>query len=560
MPSSAPFRPLPLVLCAAVAVFVAAAVLSTRAAPDTYPVADTATTSIATLQAARGDLAVGSYSRYGWNHPGPLLYQILAGPYELSGRREIALKWAALALNLAWLGGLLAIVGRRAPGLAVAVALALVPLLWREQRLLFSSWNPFVTVLALACGVAAAADLATGRAWRTRVGLTCLVVPLSFCIQAHAGLVVPSAVCVLVAACGLARRATPGDEQTWPAIRSGLLIAAAVAAALWLTPLVAELRQQPNLTSMVEFLVRGSQPRDTWARAVAGAAYMTLGPFLPSWVVLYDEVPHDTPAWLPWTFALLVVAVAVAAVRAHRQGRVRRRGVRRGLRGDLDRRRRRRARRGRSAQRLPAVVGDGHRRPRRRRRGRGAAPGDHSRPIRDVRARRGTRRRLCDRLEHGWWRAPRRQARRTGARHDGPRAGDGSAGLLRSHRRRSPAALLRGRHGVAGGHGTRAAVRQDRSADRGRGRHALSGRSRVRPDRPRRRDLPADADHGCRAPRRRRPHRNGSRREARIGSCGCAPGQNRNGGTPRCPSPSAMPCAPSAATGGPRCSPPGCSP
>ena len=307
----------------AVATFVAAAALSTHTAPDTYPVADTATTSIATLQAARGNLTVGSYSRFGWNHPGPLLYQLLAGPYELSGRREIALKWTALALNVAWLGGLLAVAGRRAPGLAVTIAVALVPLLWREQRLLFSAWNPFVTVLALACGVAAAADLATGRAWRTRLGLTCLVVPLSFCVQAHVGLVVPSVVCVLTAAWGLARRATPGDAPTWPAIRSGLLIAAVVAAALWLTPLVAEVRQRPgNLASLIEFLVRDAQPRGTWARAIAGAAYMTLGPFLPSWVVLYDEVPHDTPAWLPWTFALLIVAAVVATVRAHRQGRM----------------------------------------------------------------------------------------------------------------------------------------------------------------------------------------------------------------------------------------------
>jgi hypothetical protein len=278
--------------------------------------------SIATLQAGRGNLAVGSYSRFGWNHPGPLLYQILAGPYEVSGRREIAIKWTALALNVAWLGGLLAIAGRRAPGLAVTIAVALIPLLWREQRLLFSAWNPFVTVLALACGVAAAADLATGRAWRTRLGLTCLVVPLSFCVQAHAGLVVPSVVCLLVAACGLARRDTPGDAPTSATIRSGLLIGAAVAAVLWLTPLVAEVRQRPgNLASLIEFLVRDTQPRSTWARAIAGAAYMTLGPFLPSWIVLYDEVPHDTPAWLPWTFALLVVAVVAATVRGHCRGR-----------------------------------------------------------------------------------------------------------------------------------------------------------------------------------------------------------------------------------------------
>jgi hypothetical protein len=184
-----------------------------------------------------------------------------------------AAAWGTSPLNEGALGWLSAS-GNVFVATTMLAVLALVPLLWREQRLLFSAWNPFVTVLALACGVAAAADLATGRAWRTRVGLTCLVVPLSFGIQAHAGLVVPSAVCVLVAACGLARRAMPGDRPTWPAIRSGLVIATGVAAALWLTPLVAELRQRPgNLAAIVGFLVDGSQPRDTWARAVAGAAY-----------------------------------------------------------------------------------------------------------------------------------------------------------------------------------------------------------------------------------------------------------------------------------------------
>src|SRR6187402_2360850 len=87
-----------LVLCAGGAAIVARSVAT---APDTYPVADTATTSLYALRAARGELQVGSYSRFGWNHPGPLLYQLPAGPYELSGRREIALKWTALAINLA---------------------------------------------------------------------------------------------------------------------------------------------------------------------------------------------------------------------------------------------------------------------------------------------------------------------------------------------------------------------------------------------------------------------------------------------------------------------------
>jgi hypothetical protein len=315
-------RFVPVLGAVVVIAFLAAATASTRTAPDTYPVADTATTSIATLQAARGDLAVGSYSRFGWNHPGPLLYQILAGPYELSGRREIALKWTALALNLAWLAGLLVLLGRRAPGLAIAIALAFMPLLWREQRLLFSAWNPFVTVLALAFAVAAAADLATGRGWRTRFGATWLVLPLSFCVQAHAGLAVPSAACALIAASGLRRRAGSAGQPAFAPVRAGLLIAAAVAAVLWATPLLAEWRQRPgNLASLIAFLGDPSLPRLPWTRAIDGAAYTTLGPFLPSWVLHFTEVPHGLPAWLPWAFGALVAGVGVVAARAYRQGR-----------------------------------------------------------------------------------------------------------------------------------------------------------------------------------------------------------------------------------------------
>ena len=315
-------RLLPIAFCLLVAAFVAVAAASTRTAPETYPVADTATTSIATLQAARGTLSVGAYSRFGWNHPGPLLYQILAGPYEWSGRREIALKWTALALNLAWLGGLLVLLGRRAPVLAVTVAMALIPLLWREQRLLFFAWNPFVTVLALAFAVGAAADLATGVGWRRRFGPAWLAIALSFCVQAHAGLIIPAAVCVLAAASGLWRSGAPLPPLAWWTIGRGLAIAGGAVGLLWLTPLIAELRETPgNLASMVAFLGDGSLPRRTWLQAIPGAAYMTIGPYLPVWVLHFNEIPAPLPGWLPVAFALLVAATGACTARLHRHGR-----------------------------------------------------------------------------------------------------------------------------------------------------------------------------------------------------------------------------------------------
>ena len=42
---------------------------------------------------------VGSYQRFGFNQPGPLLLYALALPYRLVGRRYLGLKWGALAIG-----------------------------------------------------------------------------------------------------------------------------------------------------------------------------------------------------------------------------------------------------------------------------------------------------------------------------------------------------------------------------------------------------------------------------------------------------------------------------
>lgn len=314
-PSHAVWR---LAIAAVVLAGLAVAAVSTRTAPETYPVADTATTSIYTLRAARGELAVGSYSRFGWNHPGPLLYQVLALPYEASGRREIALKWTALALNLVWIAGTLAIVRRRSPRLALAVAIALVPLLWREQRLLIFPWNPVAPVLALPFAIALTADLDARRRWTAAL----LIATLSFCVQAHVGLAIPALAIVVAAALTLFTPILPGSAATTAPRGLWLPVSAlGVALVLWAAPLLNELRHPPgNLATMARFLLDAAHAHPEWSRALSAGAYMLAGPFLPGWQVLTDEIPRDLPAWLPWILPAAVVATIAAAAHSARRG------------------------------------------------------------------------------------------------------------------------------------------------------------------------------------------------------------------------------------------------
>ncbi len=296
------------------AAVVAGLVIQSRLAPETHPWGDTATTSIYAMRAARGELATGAYSRFEWNHPGPLLYQLLAPLYRLSGYREISLKWTVLLINLVALAGLLAVVARRAPPLAVAVAIALVPLIYREQRLLFWAWNPIVPLIPLALALALAAAMASE-------GLTLLpvfVAVASFIVQTHVGFVpVLGAVTlvVLVHSVGSGRSRMTRVRSLW--------LAALVFTALWAVPVIHDLRHPPgNLVALARFFLSGSSEPHDWRSVLVISANQLIGPFDPRW----ELTTFGASAAVSWPVLLaaaaeipLLVLTAVAALRQHRR-------------------------------------------------------------------------------------------------------------------------------------------------------------------------------------------------------------------------------------------------
>ena len=72
-----------------------------RRSSPTFPVSDEAVIELSTLNALQGHQLLGPYSRYGWHHPGPALYYLLAPFYGLSGHRSVGLSAGALAINMA---------------------------------------------------------------------------------------------------------------------------------------------------------------------------------------------------------------------------------------------------------------------------------------------------------------------------------------------------------------------------------------------------------------------------------------------------------------------------
>ena len=67
-------------------------------------VSDGAILEISTIEALEGRQLLGPYSRFGWNHPGPL-YFYLQGPwYFASGLHTAGMQAGALAINLVAIG------------------------------------------------------------------------------------------------------------------------------------------------------------------------------------------------------------------------------------------------------------------------------------------------------------------------------------------------------------------------------------------------------------------------------------------------------------------------
>ncbi|HBU01198.1 MAG TPA: hypothetical protein DEB20_01285, partial [Acidimicrobiaceae bacterium] len=128
---------------------------------------------------------VGPYSRFGWNHPGPLMYWLLAFPYHLFGDKPEALLAAAATLNALTVAALSAVAWRRGRLPLVALTMAATAILIHAMgpEMIRDPWNPFITLLPLALTVFLVWSVIEGDFWMWPP----LAFLVSFELQSHIG-------------------------------------------------------------------------------------------------------------------------------------------------------------------------------------------------------------------------------------------------------------------------------------------------------------------------------------------------------------------------------------
>lgn len=306
-----------------------------RSTPPTHHSGDMALLEIYTIEASRGDLSVGAYSRWRWNHPGPTYFYALAPLHALTGH-EFSLHWTVLALNLASAIAAVVLMGRYGGwpfGLGLVVAMSIYffrpspgPFLGFGD-LLSSVWNPHAPILSFALLLVLCARLANGAI----AVLPWIALVASFVVQTHIGLApcaaAVSAAAVLVYTAKLsALRRSPDAVETEPDRPAAFSIHATlwILALSWSLPLLEQLRAGPggNLAQIASFLA-AEPPVETptmattfaalsyalWTAIEPGARFPSGGPFAP-------PTDFDLPAtvWTVLQLVLLATGCAWAAV------------------------------------------------------------------------------------------------------------------------------------------------------------------------------------------------------------------------------------------------------
>lgn len=305
---------------------------------DYLPTVDWALFELQTRDALHHGVFVGPYSRFGWNHPGPLLFYALAGPYVLLGDRSISMHITAVLLNavtLALVGWVAWRRGRLATVIAVLVPVALLTHALGAD-VLRNPWNPYLPVLPLLLLLLLAWSVAAGDLWMAPLAIAVA----SFAIQSHVGLALEAAAFLVVALIAVLVRGvrTTSDERRryWMRVAWSAGVSAVVFVVLW-SPVAygTFVKHDGNVQRLVDFFTSGRQtagfdtairvmglqwgPKPEWilgARGndVLGNAFTEPRWWLAVWLVLAGAATAVAWRRRAWDTVLLGVLLAVGSV------------------------------------------------------------------------------------------------------------------------------------------------------------------------------------------------------------------------------------------------------
>lgn len=259
--------------------------------PQIFIDGDGALIEIAVRPTAQLKQLVGPYSRFGFNHPGPFYFHLLAPLYWLTGRNALSLNVTAMLINAASLAAIAVIIWRNTNRWAYAWFLFLIACYMKQTACMaLSIWNPHIAIFPFLLAMLSFAMTAAGRFTFFPVA----VIAASFATQTHLGFI-PATAAMASGSFLLgwlhvwSGNATCSTAQAWKFVKIGMLFALL----LWALPIVEECTHSPgNLSKIAAVFSENTEKRsvnETLNVASSVFSYFSIATVSPSFPLLPED-------------------------------------------------------------------------------------------------------------------------------------------------------------------------------------------------------------------------------------------------------------------------------
>lgn len=282
-----------------------------------YLISDDATLETRVVNASRDIQYLGPYSRFGWNHPGPLYFYILLPFYKLFSMGTQSLYVGAAFINI------------------LSVLILLFFLYKSENRYFFyltafffslyiygflglpvfrNTWNPHVTILPFAAFIFVSVHLSRGNP---------AVLPLSiflasFVIQTHVAYTPVIAVIFLVSIILYLLEKLKEQKKIKSLFSRPVLkilgISAIVSIILWILPIIEALRNPPgNLLKLIYYFTHAKISHGI-LEAAAAVSQITNAPLIKFLNIIFPTLEFSSTSTLLILFFLQLLLVMAAGI------------------------------------------------------------------------------------------------------------------------------------------------------------------------------------------------------------------------------------------------------
>ncbi len=284
---------------------------------------DIAATELRVRDVASFGVTLGPYSRFGWHHPGPLLFWIFTPLYTLTRSSSWSLPATVAIINVACVIAIVQLIRRRFGDSSAFASLVPIALLLHGlgPSILTSPWNPDVPVLPFLVLMFIAIEIADGR-WSA---LPWYVLMTSFIVQSHIGAALPVAF-VSAAAIASGLRAAHRGLRPQRVGRGLVIVTCAVTLWAWLGPIIEQLRHgsRGNLALLWQYSIANhSKVGANRALHAVTAAFATTATWWhgPPSVNPFSNEDLSLTHWRLPIGLILIAPVFVVVWRRHREMR-----------------------------------------------------------------------------------------------------------------------------------------------------------------------------------------------------------------------------------------------